>query len=450
MEHATAIRRERLLAQLPASAVVLVPAAREQTRSRDTEYPFRQSSDFWYLTAFPEPDALLILTKDAEGTCSELLLCRDKDPQAEVWQGRRYGTEQATALFGVPAVSISQQTEQLLQALKGKQQVYFCVGADAEFEQLVWSTLETIRSTPRQGHLVPTSCHDLRPLLHEMRLLKDAGEIALMQHAARISAEAHNAAMLACQPGLHEYQLEACILQHFAMQGARFPAYNSIVGGGENACILHYTENSDSLHDGDLVLIDAGCEYQGYAADITRTFPVNGRFSPEQKALYQLVLDAQLAALAQIKPGSSFKAAGDAASGVLTAGLLQLGILQGELDTLLAEQAAKPYMIHSLGHWLGLDVHDVGSYQATTTGEHPGEPGEKARLFEPGMVLTVEPGLYIPTGSGTDAKWWGIGIRIEDDVLITHDGHQVLTATVPKTVAEIEALMAGRAHGQFD
>ncbi|MCH8538271.1 MAG: M24 family metallopeptidase, partial [Alkalimonas sp.] len=235
-----------------------------------------------------------------------------------------------------------------------------------------------------------------------------------------------------------------------AMQGARFPAYSSIVGGGENACILHYTENSSVLNDGDLVLIDAGCEYQGYAADITRTFPVNGRFNPEQAALYQLVLDAQLAALQQLKPGSSFKLASEAATSVLTAGLLHLGILQGELDTLLAEQAAKPYMIHSLGHWLGLDVHDVGSYQARGANEDDSGQGDKARAFEPGMVLTVEPGLYIPTGSATDAKWWGIGIRIEDDVLITTTGHQVLTAGVPKELAEIEALMAGRKHGQFD
>lgn len=450
MEHATADRRARLFAQLPLSAVVVVPAAREQTRSRDTEYPFRQASDFWYLTAFPEPDALLILSKDQQGQCSELLLCRDKDPQAEVWQGRRYGTEQAEAVFGVPAASLSQQSDVLLDALRGKQQLYFSFGADPRFDQHVFAALEQIRNTPRQSELVPTTIHDLRPLLSEMRLIKDEGEIALMQHAGRISAEAHTQAMLLCQPGVHEYQLEACILQHFAMQGARFAAYNSIVGGGENACILHYTENSDALNDGDLVLIDAGCEYQGYAADITRTFPVNGRFSPEQAALYQLVLDAQLAALQQIKPGSSFKRAGDTAASVLTAGLLHLGILQGELDTLLAEQAAKPFMIHSLGHWLGLDVHDVGSYQATTESDHHSEPGDKARLFEPGMVLTVEPGLYIPTGSATDAKWWGIGIRIEDDVLITETGHQVLTAGVPKELADIEALMAGRTHGQFD
>ncbi|MCC5852735.1 MAG: Xaa-Pro aminopeptidase [Alkalimonas sp.] len=453
MNRPQAERRQRLLAQLPASSVAVIAAGHEQTRSRDTEYPFRPNSDFWYLTAFPEPDALLILTKDAAGKCSELLLCRDKDVEKEVWQGRRFGPEQAEQQFGITAASISEQQAQLATAMKGKQQLWFCFGDDDALLSQLNACQQQIRTMPRQSELAPQQQCNLRPLLSELRLLKDDYEISLMQQAASISADAHKAAMQLCRPGMQEYQLEACIQYHCAMLGARHAAYNPIVGGGENACILHYTENNAELCDGDLVLIDAGCEWQGYAADITRTFPVNGRFSQEQAALYQLVLDAQLAALSEIKPGSSFALATQACYRVLTEGLHRLGILQGELAELIEAEAVKPWMIHSLGHWLGLDVHDVGSYQPK--GAVP-EPGAKNRPFEPGMVLTVEPGLYIAKGSDTDPKWWGIGIRIEDDVLVTAEGHRNLTAAVPKTIAEIEALMArdstdpGQGHGQFD
>ncbi|MCC5827470.1 Xaa-Pro aminopeptidase [Alkalimonas sp.] len=450
MNRPQALRRQRLLAELPASSVAVIAAGYEQIRSRDTDYPFRNNSDFWYLTGFPEPEALLILTKDEAGQCSELLLCRDKDAEKEVWQGRRFGPEQAQQQFGITAASLSAQQAQLAAALKGKQQLWFCFGEDETLHHLLHQCQQQIRRTPRQSELAPQQQCNLRPLLSELRLFKDEHEITLMQQAATISAQAHKAAMQLCQPGMQEYQLEACIQYHCAMQGARYAAYNPIVGGGENACILHYTENNAGLRDGDLVLIDAGCELMGYAADITRTFPVNGRFSKEQAALYQLVLDAQLAALAEIKPGSSFALATQACYRVLTEGLHQLGILQGELSALIEAEAAKPWMIHSLGHWLGLDVHDVGAYQPKGS---PPEPGAKNRPFEPGMVLTVEPGLYIPKGSDTDPKWWGIGIRIEDDVLVTAEGHRNLTAAVPKTIAEIEALMAagkGTGDGQFD
>lgn len=453
MNRPQAERRQRLLAELPVSSVAVIAAGHEQTRSRDTEYPFRSNSDFWYLTGFSEPDALLILAKDAAGKGSELLVCRDKDVEKEVWQGRRFGPEQAEQQFGIAAASISEQQAQLVAAMKGKQQLWFCFGDDQALIHLLNECQQQIRTTPRQSELAPQQQCNLRPLLSELRLFKDEHEIKLMQQAASISAAAHQAAMQLCKPGMQEYQLEACIQYHCAMQGARHQAYNAIVGGGENACILHYTENNAELRAGDLVLIDAGCEFGGYAADITRTFPVNGRFSTEQAALYQLVLDAQLAALAEIKPGSSFALATKACYQILTEGLHRLGILQGELTELIEAEAAKPWMIHSLGHWLGLDVHDVGSYQPK--GATP-EPGAKNRLFEPGMVLTVEPGLYIPKGSDTDPKWWGIGIRIEDDVLVTAEGHRNLTVAVPKTIAEIEALMAmntadaGKQHGQFD
>ncbi|SEA88721.1 Xaa-Pro aminopeptidase [Alkalimonas amylolytica] len=450
MNRPQAERRQRLLAELAASSVAVIAAGHEQIRSRDTDYPFRSNSDFWYLTGFPEPEALLILTKDAAGHCSELLVCRDKDAEKEVWQGRRFGPEQAEQQFGIAAASVSEQQTLLLAALKGKQQLWFCFGDDEALIRLLNACQQQIRTTPRQSELAPQQQCDLRPLLSELRLFKDEHEISLMQQAASMSAGAHKAAMQLCQPGMQEYQLEACIQYHCAMLGARHQAYNAIVGGGENACILHYTENNAELRDGDLVLIDAGCELMGYAADITRTFPVNGRFSKEQAALYQLVLDAQLAALAEIKPGSSFALATQACYRVLTEGLHQLGILHGELSALIEAEAAKPWMIHSLGHWLGLDVHDVGAYQPK--GSLP-EPGAKNRPFEPGMVLTVEPGLYIPKGSDTDPKWWGIGIRIEDDVLVTAEGHRNLTAAVPKTIAEIEALMAagkGKEDGQFD
>jgi Xaa-Pro aminopeptidase len=427
-------RRERLLTVIPANAVVLVPAAVELTRSRDTEYPFRQDSDFYYLTGFNEPDALLILSKDHCGQTASLLLCRPKDPMAEVWQGRRLGPEQAKAVLGLEAVANTELEQQLLKALNQKTTLYYTQGTYADFDAKVAATLATLRRYPKRGYAAPVVQQDLRPVLAEMRLFKDDEEIALMRQAATISAQAHQRAMKAAKAGVWEYQLEADILHQFAHNGARFPGYNCIVGSGENGCILHYTDNSSQLKDGDLVLIDAGAEYQGYTADITRTFPVNGKFSPEQAAIYQLVLNAQHAACAQVKPGNKFKDALDAACYELTKGLLELGILQGGLEQLLKDNACKAYFIHGLGHWLGLDVHDVGAYQLD---------GEE-RPFAPGMVLTIEPGLYIPTGSACEPKWWTLAVRIEDNLLVTADGHENLTESAPKEIADIEALMAQR------
>lgn len=432
-------RRQQLLAQLPANSVLLLAANAELTRSRDTEFPFRQHSDLLYLTGFAEPDSYLLLSKNLDGSTAELLLCRLKDPLAEVWQGRRYGPQAATEVFGIPAAGNDTLAEQLLASINGKAVLVWSQGEHAGFDQQVFSTLSTLRQNPKRGYRAPELMQDARPLLAELRLHKDEHEIALMQQAGRISAQAHIAALQVCQPGMYEYQLEAVIKQHCAMQGAREMAYNTIVGGGENGCILHYTDNDAVLNDGDLVLIDAGCELHGYAADITRTFPVNGRFSAEQAALYQVVLNAQYAACAAVKPGNSSKDTLAAAMLALTEGLLALGILQGELATLLEQQAAKQYFIHGLGHWLGLDVHDVGAYKL------PDANGDlQERPFAPGMVLTIEPGLYIPTGSACDSKWWGLAVRIEDDLLVIKDGHLNLTETVPKEIAAIEALMAKR------
>jgi len=426
-------RRARLAATLPLNSVLCVPAAVEITRSRDTEFAFRQDSDFTYLTGFPEPDALLIMQKSASGDISELLLCRPKDQLAEIWQGRRFGPEQAAKQFGLPAIANTALETELLNALNQKSTLVYAQGTYSEFDALISSTLATLRKYPKRGYAAPTQTLDLQPIIAELRLFKDEAEVALMRQAGLISAEAHAKAMQVCKPGLWEYQLEATIRHHFAMQGARECGYNTIVGGGENGCILHYTDNNAQLQDGDLVLIDAGCELQGYSADITRTFPVNGKFSTEQAALYQVVLNAQYAACAAVKPGNSSKDTLAAAVFELTKGLLELGILTGELEVLIAELACKKYFIHGLGHWLGLDVHDVGAYKVN----------DVERPFEPGMVLTIEPGLYIPTGSDCDAKWWGLAVRIEDDLLVINEGHLNLTDTVPKEISAIEQLMAG-------
>jgi len=430
-------RRARLAANLPLNSLLLVGANAELTRSRDTEFSFRQHSDMLYLTGFAEPESYLLLSKDQQGVVSELLLCRDKDPLAEVWQGRRFGPSQAQSSFGIAAQSQTELASVLLQQLNGKSILVYAQGEQAELDQLVAETLTTLRLYPKRGYKAPLQQHDLRPLIASLRLYKDEHEVALMQQAGFISAQAHIKAMQLCRPGMFEYQLEAIIKHHCAMQGAREMAYNTIVGGGENGCILHYTDNDAPLQAGDLVLIDAGCELGGYAADITRTFPVSGKFSAEQAAVYQVVLNAQYAACAAVKPGNSSKDTIAAALAALTEGLLALGILQGDLDELIAKQAAKQYFIHGLGHWLGLDVHDVGTYKTTNP------DGVEADIaFAPGMVLTIEPGLYIPTGSPCDAKWWGLAVRIEDDLLVIKDGHLNLTDTVPKEIAAIEALMA--------
>ncbi|MFC3031041.1 Xaa-Pro aminopeptidase [Pseudoalteromonas fenneropenaei] len=425
-------RRAKLLAAMDNNAVAVIPAAREVTRSRDTEYAFRQDSDFFYLTGFKEPDALLVLTKSRDGECQTVLFCRNKDKIAEIWHGRRLGHEAAKTTLQFDATyPLSELDNELLPLVNGKRTLYFAQGTYADFDEQIWSLLSTLRGAPKKGYRAPEIIKDVRALVHEMRLFKSDAELAVMRKAAEISAEGHKRAMRFAKPGATEYQLEAEIHHHYAMQGARHPAYGTIVGAGNNANILHYTENSDTLRDGDLVLIDSGCELEGYAADITRTFPVNGRFSAAQKAIYELVLAAQYAAFEHVKPGGTLIAANKAAMRVMTEGLIKLGILSGELNELLENQACKAFYMHGLGHWLGLDVHDVGDYKQD----------EKDRPFASGMVLTIEPGLYFDEDALVPEQYKGIGIRIEDDLLVTESGYEVLTKDVPKTVAEIEALM---------
>ena len=428
-------RRKALMGLMPANSIAILPAAQEKSRSRDTDHHFRQDSDFYYLSGFAEPNAVLVLIPGREqGEC--VMFCRERDKTKEIWDGYRAGPEGATHQFGADdAFPIDDLDEILPGLIEGRERVYYAMGRDSAFDGRVMGWLNHIRAKVRTGAKPPGEFVDLNHFLHDLRLLKSAPEAKLMRDSCALAASAHVRAMLACKPGVFEYQLEAEILHSFGMGGARFAAYNTIVGGGANACILHYIENSQKLKDGDLVLIDAGCEYEYYAADITRTFPVNGVFSPAQKALYELVLRAQAAAIAQVFPGSHWNAPHDAAVRVLTEGLLALGLIDGELEAAIQNGLYKPYYMHRTGHWLGMDVHDVGDYKVDG----------QWRVLEPGMVLTVEPGLYISADDdAVDAKWRGIGIRIEDDVLVTKDGCEVLTEAAPKTVEAIEALMAPR------
>jgi Xaa-Pro aminopeptidase len=441
-------RRQQLIAALQPDSVALISAASEQSRSRDTEYPFRQNSDFWYYSGFNEPDALLILSNRVDLPAAQLL-CREKDPAQEVWHGRRLGPTVASETLQLNATALTEQHRLLNQALNGSTAVYLNVTEHAGLLQQITQQIQVLKQREKRGDSAPTQLVDLAPLSASQRLVKDKSEIAIMRQAAQISAQAHIRAMQYCRPGRFEYQLEAEILHHFAINGARYPAYNSIVGSGNNGCILHYTDNSSEMRAGDLVLIDAGCELHGYAADISRTFPVNGNFSEDQAALYQLVLDAQYAACNAVKPGSNFATVTAAAEQVLTEGLLGLGILQGELYQLLADKACKPYFIHGIGHWLGLDVHDVGAYKianssSTTHSSTITSPDKETaeQPFVPGMVLTIEPGLYIPSGSPTEPRWWDLAIRIEDNLLVTADGHENLTTAVPKEIDAIEQAMA--------
>lgn len=417
----------------PNGAIAIIPAAPEVTRSRDTEFPFRQDSDFYYLTGFNEPNAVLVLAPDSD--VPEQLFCQPSDAQAEIWHGRRLGVAAAEVQLNVDAAwSIEELDQRMPRLLNQVDSVFYAQGTYAEFDQRLLGWFNLLRATPKKGDLPPRALVDLRPLVHAQRLIKQPEELALMRRAAEISVAAHKRAMLFAQPERFEYQVAAELHHEFALQGALHPAYGTICGGGENACILHYTDNSSELKNGDLILIDAGAEYQGYAADITRTFPVNGRFSDSQKALYEVVLAAQEAALAEAKPGGNLPAAHEAAARTITQGLIELDILSGSFRENWENASYRQFFIHGLGHWLGLDVHDVGLYS---------ENGKPVR-FKPGMVLTVEPGIYIPPDAKVAERWRGMGIRIEDDVVITDDGHDNLTAAVPKTVADIEAWLQQR------
>jgi Xaa-Pro aminopeptidase len=426
-------RQKHLLDKMQPNSICLVPASKLVTRSRDTEYPFRQDSYFQYLCAFPEPEAWLVLSNHREyskGLC--VLFCLDKDPAMEIWHGRRAGPKKAQQQYPVStAFALDEIDEQLLDLIDGHQNIYFAQGHNVDADDLVFSLLQVLRDAPKQSKQAPSSLIDVRIILDEMRLIKSDNEIDTMRQAAAVATQAHIRAMRFVDVGKNEYHLEAEIHHEFAMQGAKYPAYGTIVGAGDNACILHYTENNKCLKAGDLVLIDAGCEWQGYASDITRTFPVSGIFSTEQKQLYQLVLNAQLAAFDMIKPNNTIKQASDAAIAVITQGLIELGILKGALADNIEQQTYRKFYMHGLSHWLGLDVHDVGHYKMDG----------QDRPLKPGMVLTVEPGIYIAPDAEVDGKWCGTGIRIEDNLLITQSGHENLTEAAPKTISDIEALM---------
>ena len=432
-------RRRSILAEMPADSLLLLPAARPATRNRDVHYPYRQDSDFLYLTGFPEPDALAVLAPQRKAG-EFVLFCRPNDPDKEVWDGARAGVDGARSTYRAnEAHPIDKLDEVIPELLRGRERVYYPIGADPDFDRRLIDWVSALRTKARAGVRAPTELVASERLLHAQRLIKSRVELRQMQRAARISAAAHRRLMQGCRPGLWEYQLEAAFVQHCAERGARFQAYPPIVGSGANACVLHYVDNRHPLRDGDLVLIDAGCELDGYASDITRTYPVNGRFSAAQRELYELVLAAQQAAIAKVAPGNRWNDPHDAAVRTLTAGLVELGILAGtkrSVPKLIKDEQYKPYFMHRTGHWLGMDVHDVGDYKVA---------GEWRRL-EPGMVMTIEPGLYIPaSATEAPARYHDIGIRIEDDVAITESGNTILSADAPKEPAALEALIGSKA-----
>ena len=427
-------RRKQLMRMADEDAILILPSAPERVRSHDTHYPYRQDSDFWYLSGFPEPEAVLVLVPGRKHG-EVLLFCRDRDPEREAWDGPRAGPEGAVEAYGVDdAYPITDLDEILPGLLEGRSRVYYHFGRDTEFDLKLIGWVNRVRSQVRHGAQPPHEFLELGHLLHELRLFKSAAELRLMRHSAGIAAQAQLAAMRATRVGGREYEVEAALQYTYRRHNA-VAAYEPIVGAGANGCVLHYRANNAPLNDGELLLCDAGAEYAGYASDITRTWPVNGRYSKEQRALHDIVLAAQAAAMEQARPGRPWILGHEAAVEVLTEGLLSLGLLKGSLKSALSSGTYKKFYMHKTGHWLGLDVHDVGEYKVA--GDY--------RELEPGMVFTIEPGLYIAPGSkGVPAKWQGIGIRIEDDVAITKDGHEVLTGGVPRDTDAIEAVLATR------
>lgn len=425
-------RRRQLMRMAGPDAILILPAAAEKVRSNDSHYPYRQDSDFWYLTGFNEPEAVLVLVP-GRAAGETLLFCRERNPERETWDGARLGPEGAVETLGMDDAYPWEDMDEILPRLiEGRNRVYYHFGRDTDFDLTLIGWVKRVRSQVKQGAQPPHEFQELGHLLHDLRLFKSAAERRLMKESARIAALAHMDAMKAARPGMYEYEIEAELLYRFRRHGA-VPSYNPIVGAGPNACVLHYVSNNAKMEDGDLLLIDAGAELHGYASDITRTFPVNGRFTPAQRALYDLVLEAHAAAVSVVAPGVPWIAMHEAAVEVLTEGMLRLGLLKGTLKQCLKEQAYLRFYMHKTGHWLGLDVHDVGDYRID--GEY--------RLLEPDMVFTIEPGLYIPPdAAGVAAKWRGIGIRIEDDVIVTRQGGQIITGDVPRDADEIQQLMA--------
>ncbi|WP_423906843.1 Xaa-Pro aminopeptidase [Candidatus Spongiihabitans sp.] len=425
-------RRRQDLMHFIGDGIAILTTARHQMRNGDVLFQFRPDSDFYYLTHFSEPEAVAVFIPG--GKAGEFLLfCREKDAAKEQWDGRRAGLEGAVSDYGADqAFPIDQLQQKLPELLDNRDKVYTMMGRYPEFDSELLDCINTVRRKRRCGARAPGEYVDVRHILHEMRIIKKKDEIKIMRSAAKLSAAAHRRAMQFTQPGKFEYQVQAEMECEFRLGGSKYNAYPSIVAGGANACILHYLENSCELHDGDLLLIDAGAEVDCYAADITRTFPVNGKYSGEQKALYEIVLAAQKAALNEVKPNNRVVEYHTAAVQVLTEGLVDIGLLDGEINELIETQAYQPFYMHRTGHWLGMDVHDVGDYKID----------EQWRILEQGMVLTVEPGLYISAANDIDPKWHNIGIRIEDDVHVTRQGNEVLTKDVPKEINEIEELMA--------
>ncbi|WP_428384599.1 Xaa-Pro aminopeptidase [Nevskia ramosa] len=429
-----AARRAALIKAMGPDGLAIIPSAREVIRNRDSHYRFRQDSDFLYLSGFQEPDSVLVLApgnQDGEF----LMFVRARDAAREIWDGRRAGPEGAVSQYGADQAFVIDELDKQLQGLlSGRRRVFYTFGEHPEWDPKIAAVVREIREVSRRGAAAPTDFVALETTLHEQRLIKTEAELKLIRHACQVTAGAHVRAMQATQPGGWEWAVAAEIHHEFERHDMQC-GYGSIVGGGENACILHYKENESQLNNGDLLLIDAGGEYRGYTADITRTFPINGRYSGAQKEVYEVVLAAQLAAIATLTAGNASSRPHEVATKALTEGMVALGLLKGDVDTLIAEGKHRQFYMHGTGHWLGLDVHDVGRYKLDGV----------ARNFEPGMVMTVEPGLYIAPGTeGVDPRFHGIGIRIEDDVLVTGGAPEVLTSGVPKAVAEVEALMAGR------
>ncbi|UCH48344.1 MAG: Xaa-Pro aminopeptidase [Betaproteobacteria bacterium] len=427
------IERRKRLAEAMGNGIAVLRTAPEQVRNRDAHHPYRFDSYFYYLSRFTEPNAVLVITTDPAP--KTVLLCRDKDIEREIWDGFRYGPDGARETFEVDeAYSIAQADELLPKLLENQPALYYEVGGDPTWDNRVIGWLNAVRAKGRSGVTAPTEIHDVRSILDDMRLVKDASEIETMKTAARISARAHIRAMQSTRPGMKEYEVEAELLHEFRRSGAQSPAYTSIVAGGANACVLHYVDNNAILKDGDLLLIDAGCELNGYASDITRTFPVDGKFSGPQRDIYELVLAAQAAAIEQVKPGNEWEDPHRAALQILAQGFIDLGLCQGTVDSVIESEDYKKFYMHRTGHWLGMDVHDVGDYKRDGAW----------RKLEPGMVLTVEPGCYIRADDDdVPERFRDIGVRIEDDAVVTREGSEIITRDVPKAIAEIETLMAG-------
>jgi len=426
-------RRAHLLEKMRCG-IAIIPTAPEVARNADTRYAYRHESNFYYLSGFTEPEAVLVLVagQDENNGPQAILFCREKNPEREVWDGFRIGPDAAKERFGFDAAyPITQLDERLAELMGNQSALFYPLGHDTAWDQRILKLRSEVQAKVRSGIRAPDEIRDVRALLNEMRLFKDEHELGIMRRAAEISMQAHRRAMRFTRPEQFEYQIEAELLHEFCRHGARHPAYPSIVAGGANACVLHYVGNDAVLKDGDLLLIDAGCELDGYASDITRTFPVNGRFSAAQEDVYEVVLAAQAAAIAAARPGNRWDAPHDAALRVLAQGFVDLGLCQGSVDGVLESESYKRFYMHRTGHWLGMDVHDVGDYKVD----------EQWRKLQPGMVFTVEPGCYIRPADDVPQALWNIGIRIEDDVAITAQGNEVLTADTPKTAAEIEALM---------